>query len=66
MTDGVVDATNKRGEFFGAKRLEKLLNNTQAASEPADIVNIVKAQVHTFADGAEPADDLTLLSVRWA
>ncbi len=65
MTDGVIEATNKRGEFFGTKRLEELLNDTQLSDVPADIVGMVKTRVHAFAEGTEPADDITLVSVRW-
>ena len=65
MTDGVMEATNKRGEFFGTKRLEELLNDAQLSDVPADIVNMVKTRVHTCAEGTEPADDITLVSVRW-
>ena len=54
MTDGVTEATNKRGEFFGAKRLEGLLNEVPQPSLPGDIVKMVKERVHAFADGAEP------------
>ena len=64
MTDGVTEAINKGGEFFGTRRLEKLLSDPSISPIPGDIVNLVKASVHAFADGAEPADDVTLLSVR--
>ena len=65
MTDGVMEATNRRGEFFGTQRLEAMLNDAQLSDVPADIVDMVKARVHAFAEGTEPADDITLLSVRW-
>ena len=65
MTDGVTEATNKRGEFFGAARLEEILNSPDLAPAPDGLVGLVKARVHAFAEGTEPADDITLLSVRW-
>ena len=65
MTDGVTEAVSKRGDFFGTRRLEELLQDTKLAPAPGELVNRVKAEVHTFADGAEPSDDITLLSLRW-
>jgi serine phosphatase RsbU (regulator of sigma subunit) len=65
MTDGVMEATNKRGEFFGSRRLEKMLTDLPIPSEPGEIVNAVKESVHAFAEGTDPADDVTLLAVRW-
>lgn len=65
MTDGVTEATNNRGDFYGAPRIEKMLNEVNIAPVPIELVNMVKSSVHAFADGSEPADDITLLSVRW-
>ena len=65
MTDGVTEATNKRGEFFGTIRLEEILNDANLAPLPGQLVNLVKARVHAFAEGTDPADDITLLSLRW-
>ena len=65
MTDGVTEGTNKKGEFFGFDRLEAILNDTDPASSPAELVDLVLARAHTFAEGSEPADDITLLAMRW-
>ena len=65
MTDGVTEGTNKRGEFFGFDRLEQILNETNPASSPTELVDLVLTRAHSFAEGSEPADDITLLAMRW-
>jgi len=65
MTDGVTEGTNKKGEFFGFGRLEAILNETDPAASPSELVDLVLARAHTFAEGSEPADDITLLAMRW-
>ena len=30
-----------------------------------DVVNRLRSEVDAFADGADPADDLTILALRW-
>ena len=65
MTDGVTEGTNNKGQFFGFGRLEAILNDTNPAASPGELVELVLAQAHSFADGSEPADDITLLAVRW-
>ncbi|MEO8386555.1 MAG: SpoIIE family protein phosphatase, partial [Betaproteobacteria bacterium] len=66
MTDGVTEGTNSKGEFYGFDRLEGVLNETDPAFSPGELVDTVMARVHTFAQGSEPADDITLLAVRWS
>jgi serine phosphatase RsbU (regulator of sigma subunit) len=65
MTDGVTEGTNAEGAFFGFTRLEGILNEADAAATPDQLVNLVMTRVHAFAEGSEPADDITLLGVRW-
>lgn len=64
-TDGVTEATNPRGEFFGTTRPETLLAGIDANSAPAAIVSAMIGFVHDFAEGAEPADDITVMALRW-
>lgn len=65
VTDGITEATNPRREFFGAERLRTALSWMPDPVEPEEIVRRLKEDLARFADGAEPADDLTLLAVRW-
>jgi serine phosphatase RsbU (regulator of sigma subunit) len=58
ITDGVTEAMDRAGAFYGAARLRTVLG-----TEPE--VTAVRDDVHRFAVGAEQADDLTLLCVRW-
>ena len=65
ITDGVSEATNGEGAMMGRDRVEDLL-----ASLPDDAsAEAVNARLHqgveAFVAGAEPFDDLTVLTVGW-
>ena len=63
-TDGVTEAIDPAGEMFSEERLEAML--TAAGSVPAEaIVADVFAAVKRFEDGAEQADDVTALALRF-
>ena len=38
MTDGVTEAISKRGDFFGTRRLEELLQDTNLPPAPGELV----------------------------
>ena len=62
-TDGVTEARDKDGGFFGVEALETLL--TEHLSDNAEDLN--KAVIDTierFAEGAEQADDITMLTLQ--
>ena len=66
VTDGVTEGMNRAGELYGSARVEAIL--PQLARPPAtalDVVNGLHADVDAFAAGADPADDLTILALRW-
>ncbi|HET9763876.1 MAG TPA: PP2C family protein-serine/threonine phosphatase, partial [Casimicrobiaceae bacterium] len=65
FTDGATEAMNASGEFFGAARLYEAVASLPARSDPATLVEHVRATVERFAGGAEAADDVTLLALRW-
>jgi len=65
MTDGVTESTNAQREFFGTARVKELIEEAPELQWPGEVVNRIRARVHAFAAGTEPADDLTLLAVRW-
>jgi serine phosphatase RsbU (regulator of sigma subunit)/CHASE2 domain-containing sensor protein len=65
LSDGVTEATNMAGEFFGAERLRTSLGWLGDEPDAQAIVARLRDDVHRFAGGAEAADDLTLLAVRW-
>jgi serine phosphatase RsbU (regulator of sigma subunit) len=64
VTDGVTEAMNPGGEFYGAARLMELLERHRSEA-PDAIVAAVAEDVRRFTGTAEQSDDLTLLCVRW-
>jgi adenylate cyclase len=66
MTDGVTEAQNGAGELYGQARLQQVLHAQQAAGASAHaMVEALNDEVLTFGAGADPADDLTILALRW-
>ncbi len=63
-TDGLTEAENIRKELFGERRaLETAaISGTLTASEQMERM---QQAVHTFVDGAEQSDDLTMLVIRF-
>jgi serine phosphatase RsbU (regulator of sigma subunit) len=57
-TDGVSEATNKNGNFFGVKRLEKLLTQRLEAEKT---IHLVLSDVHAFVHGKSQSDDICML-----
>ena len=65
ISDGATEAQNRDRAFFGAERLRTTLGWVSEGTDAHEIVKRVRDDVQRFADGAEPADDLTLLAIRW-
>jgi serine phosphatase RsbU (regulator of sigma subunit) len=65
VTDGVIDAQSRDGERYGSRRLEALLARQGPESSAQQLVDTICAELQAFAAGAEPADDLTVLVLRW-
>jgi hypothetical protein len=64
MSDGVVEAQNSAGEFYGFERLEVLLNSLSPDSSAQDVVDRIMAAVREYLEGEEPQDDLTILAIQ--
>jgi serine phosphatase RsbU (regulator of sigma subunit) len=62
-TDGVTEARDPSGAFYGEERLRALLGGLAGASA-GEIVAAVTTDVASFRDVAEPSDDLTMLVMR--
>lgn len=63
VTDGVTEAQNPEGKFFGRDRLPV---STQLKDAHATaIVDAIRDQVREFEGGAEATDDLTVMVVRY-
>ncbi len=66
VTDGVTEARNPAGDMYGGERVRGLLEGLAGrASDARAAVEALRADVEAFAAGAEPADDLTVLVLRW-
>ena len=66
VTDGVVDAQNPAGQRYGSDRLRAVLLRLRADQATAGAaVDAVRADLRSFVDTAEPADDVTVLALRW-
>jgi serine phosphatase RsbU (regulator of sigma subunit) len=63
-SDGATDATSPSGEQFGEERLLAALA-TAHRETPDDLVARLLQEIRAFADGEPPADDVTLLVVRF-
>jgi sigma-B regulation protein RsbU (phosphoserine phosphatase) len=63
-TDGVTEAQDKNGAFFGEKRLEQQLS-AHCGESAQQLVDCVHADVQEFATGVPQADDITVLALRF-
>jgi sigma-B regulation protein RsbU (phosphoserine phosphatase) len=64
FSDGVTEATDPADQMFGDARLSEVLASHHTA--PLDqLQKAVLASIETFIRGASPADDITLLLVRY-
>ena len=65
MTDGATEAMNPAREFFTGGRLRTSLTWMTGDIQPDEAIRRLRDDVARFTAGAEPADDLTLLALRW-
>ena len=64
-TDGVTEAMTTGGLLMGKDRVEHLLAEVLAGSDARTVTEQLHAGVDRFVGGAEPSDDMTILTVRW-
>lgn len=64
FTDGVTEALDPRGQLFTEARLRDTLTNDGVATAQ-ESARAVVAAVESFAGGAEQADDITVLALRY-
>jgi serine phosphatase RsbU (regulator of sigma subunit)/CHASE2 domain-containing sensor protein len=65
VTDGATEAMNPKREFFTVDRLRTSLTWMTGDIQPEEVIRRLRDDVARFTAGAEPADDLTLLALRW-
>ena len=63
ITDGIIEAMNADGAFYGLERLTAALRAANAS--PIGLVRSVAESVRTFIGAAPKADDVTALALRW-
>ena len=65
-TDGITEAFHADGKtMFGDERLLDAVK-ASASDAPEDLISSVYSAVRSFAEGAEQADDITMLAVRFS
>ena len=62
-TDGLNEAENRQQEQFSDERLVEILQ-THPFESSRQTIEMLKAEVETHRDGAEPNDDLTMLCLK--
>jgi serine phosphatase RsbU (regulator of sigma subunit)/CHASE2 domain-containing sensor protein len=65
ITDGVTEAQNAAGEFYGRQGLEELLARLAPDATADEVGEAIRHDVARFAAGVEPSDDLAILAFRW-
>lgn len=66
VTDGVTEAMNQAQDLYGGERLLQVLKAAQQHDlDAVRVLALVRDDVAHFVAGADPADDLTLLMLRW-
>jgi len=63
-TDGVTEAQDKQGAFFGRKRLREIVD-AHAAGTAAGMHDAIQRAVAAFTEGAAQSDDITLLAIEF-
>ena len=61
-TDGVTEAMTSEKELFSETRLLEALNKNKD-SPPQQLLSAIKQEIDTFANGAEQADDITMIAM---
>lgn len=62
VSDGVTEARDAGATLYGIARVERVLAGVDSADAAVDAL---RRDVAAFGAGAEPADDLTVLALRW-
>jgi serine phosphatase RsbU (regulator of sigma subunit) len=63
FTDGVTEAVNKEGSFFAKENLINAIRG-QTDSSVKDIVQGLFKEIASFSEGADQADDITMIALR--
>ena len=64
-TDGVTEAMTEAGALMGGERVKAVLAGLPDGVSAKIATETLHGAVERFVDGAEPSDDLTILTIRW-
>lgn len=64
-TDGISEAVNTQDKLFGEERLSNILSDCKGL-KPKEISERIVSEIETFANGAEQADDITMLILEFS
>ena len=62
-TDGITEAIDPKGEFFGEERLTRIVDQ-ERNSTAVEIVAALQSALHDFTAGAPPSDDITMVVLK--
>jgi adenylate cyclase len=65
ITDGVTEAENVSGDFYGSARLMTCLSRLSGTGSAQRVIDGILSDVRGFVGDAVQADDLTLLALCW-
>ena len=66
ISDGVTEATNPAGALYGGERVREFLQRLAKPDVTAGaLVGALRADVEAFTAGADAADDITVMVLRW-
>lgn len=64
-TDGVTEALNPKEELYGEERLLELFRSKDSNTiTPKEMLETIRKDISVFANGAEQADDITMLFLK--
>ena len=64
-TDGVTEAMTSAGILIGRAAVEQVLAAMPGDASAREITTALRTAVADYVAGAEPSDDLTILTLRW-
>jgi len=64
-TDGLTEAMNPSRKQFGLERVMKVLKKLKGSGSVEELLEAMTKAVHSFVEGAEQSDDLTMLAIRY-
>ena len=65
ITDGITEAMTAAGDVMGRPRAQAVLAALPPGASPSTVTKALHDAVAAYVAGAEPSDDLTILTVRW-